>query len=92
MYSDVTAQRYDNDKEEDSGVHGVEKDGDTEPHEDNDGDSGIQRTDKDGDIGIHEDDREIDVENMTHRSKLQKQGHVVLRRKSKANPLYRKSM
>ncbi|KAG6445369.1 hypothetical protein O3G_MSEX003892 [Manduca sexta] len=39
----------------------------------------------------NEKDMESEKENITHRSKLQKQGNVVLRRKSKANPLYRKS-
>lgn len=39
----------------------------------------------------NEKDLEGEKENLTHRSKLQKQEHVVLRRKSKANPLYRKS-
>ncbi|CAH0714498.1 unnamed protein product, partial [Brenthis ino] len=39
----------------------------------------------------NEKDLEDEKENVTHRSKLHKQGNVVLRRKSKANPLYRKS-
>ncbi|KPJ11169.1 WD repeat and FYVE domain-containing protein 3 [Papilio machaon] len=91
VYSDDTARHYDNDKDGDSEAHGVEKEGDTGTHEGNDEDSGIERIDKEEDIGSHEDDRDVDVENVTHRSKLQKQGHVVLRRKSKANPLYRKS-
>lgn len=39
----------------------------------------------------NEKDLEDEKDNITHRSKLQKQGNVVLRRKSKANPLYRKS-
>ncbi|XP_047018830.1 WD repeat and FYVE domain-containing protein 3 isoform X2 [Helicoverpa zea] len=36
-------------------------------------------------------DKDLDAEKDSHRSKLQKQGHVMLRRKSKGNPLYRKS-
>ncbi|CAG4982102.1 unnamed protein product [Parnassius apollo] len=41
----------------------------------------------------YDNDKEIDEEkeSLTHRSKLQKQDNIVLRRKSKANPLYRKS-
>ncbi|XP_050346639.1 WD repeat and FYVE domain-containing protein 3 isoform X1 [Nymphalis io] len=39
----------------------------------------------------NEKDLDEDKESITHRSKLQKQGNVVLRRKSKTNPLYRKS-
>ncbi|XP_068632967.1 WD repeat and FYVE domain-containing protein 3 isoform X2 [Battus philenor] len=39
----------------------------------------------------NEKDVEEEKESVTHRSKLQKQGNVVLRRKSKGNPLYRKS-
>ncbi|XP_013179018.1 PREDICTED: WD repeat and FYVE domain-containing protein 3 isoform X1 [Papilio xuthus] len=90
VYSDDTARHYDNDKDGDSEDHGVEKERHTGTHDDNDGEGGNQRTDKEEDT-THEDDRDIDIENVTHRSKLQKQGHVVLRRKSKANPLYRKS-
>ncbi|XP_061381193.1 WD repeat and FYVE domain-containing protein 3 isoform X2 [Danaus plexippus] len=39
----------------------------------------------------NEKDYEDEKDGVTHRSKLQKQGNVVLRRKSKGNPLYRKS-
>lgn len=41
----------------------------------------------------YDNEKEVDddKENLTHRCKLQKQGNVILRRKSKANPLYRKS-
>lgn len=39
----------------------------------------------------NEKDLDAEKDGAAHRNKLQKQGNVVLRRKSKGNPLYRKS-
>ncbi|XP_026315295.1 WD repeat and FYVE domain-containing protein 3 isoform X1 [Hyposmocoma kahamanoa] len=39
----------------------------------------------------YDNDKDLDTEKEMQKSKLQKQGNVVLRRKSKGNPLYRKS-
>lgn len=39
----------------------------------------------------YDNDKDLDTEKEIQKSKLQKQGNVVLRRKSKGNPLYRKS-
>lgn len=39
----------------------------------------------------NEKDLDIEKDDLAHKTKLQKQGHVMLRRKSKGNPLYRKS-
>ncbi|XP_050561954.1 WD repeat and FYVE domain-containing protein 3 isoform X1 [Spodoptera frugiperda] len=39
----------------------------------------------------YDNEKDLDAEKDVHRNKLQKQGHVMLRRKSKGNPLYRKS-
>lgn len=39
----------------------------------------------------NEKDIEDEKETLMQRNKLQKQGNVILRRKSKGNPLYRKS-
>lgn len=52
----------------------------------------IESCDESKQVYDNEKDVEEEKENLTHRSKLQKQGNVVLRRKSKGNPLYRKSM
>lgn len=39
----------------------------------------------------YDNEKDLELEKEDRRSKLQKQGNVVLRRKSKTNPLYRKS-
>lgn len=57
-----------------------------EPYEPKDVDSCEETKEYD-----NEKDLDEDKESATHKSKLQKQGNVVLRRKSKGNPLYRKS-
>ncbi|XP_041988446.1 WD repeat and FYVE domain-containing protein 3 isoform X2 [Aricia agestis] len=61
---------------------------------DNEKDTGADRDDTSADrddTNADRDDAIADKDNVTHRTKLQKQGNVVLRRKSKTNPLYRKS-